>query len=244
MKSARNAPQLTPGNRIHVKPGGSEMTKPRHAIGTIDAKTTTGVSNQPNGSLDQAVRPNPHWIMSIIVSIVFFPVGLVALVFSFLSNDGFEKGNVVDARRYSRYARNCAIGLIALEAAMFALLLVWFVVIAHTFIGNDHGINQSIPQPTSALSPSGAVTTSGGPNGSVPSSSTVVVPNLSGLNSVTAAQDLGGLGLEWTTSDQANSSVPFGDVITSSPVSGTRVSPESAVKVIVSCGAYVAGICQ
>ena len=89
------------------------MTKPRHAIGTIDARTTTRVSGQPNGILDQPTRPNPHWIMSIIVSIVFFPVGLVALLFSFLSNDGFEKGNVVDARRYSRYARNCAIGLVA-----------------------------------------------------------------------------------------------------------------------------------
>lgn len=220
------------------------MTKPRHAIGTIDARTTTRVSSQPNGILDQPARPNPHWIMSIIVGIVFFPVGLVALLFSFLSNDGFEKGNVADARRYSRYARNCAIGLIALEAALCALVLVWFAFIAHTFISNDHGINQSIPQTTSALSSPGAVTTSEAPNDSVPSSSTVVVPNLSGLNSVTAAQGLSGLGLEWTTSDQANTSVPFGDVISSSPVSGTRVSPESAVNVFISCGAYVAGICQ
>jgi hypothetical protein len=135
------------------------MEKPRHAIGTIDARTTTGVSSQPHGLLDQPARPNPHWIMSIIVSIVFFPVGLVALLFSFLSNDGFEKGNVVDARRYSRYARNCAIGLIALEAALFALVLVWFVLIAHTFIGGDHEINQSIPQTTSALTPSATITT-------------------------------------------------------------------------------------
>jgi hypothetical protein len=164
--------------------------------------------------------------MSIIVSIVFFPVGLVALLFSFLSNDGFEKGHVVDARRYSRLARNCAIGLIALEAVMFALVLVWFVVIAHTFIGNDQIV----------CCPARPAT--------VPSSSTVAVPNLSGVNSVTAAQDLSALGLEWTTSDQASTSVPFGDVISLSPVSGTRVSPESAVNVFISCGAYVAGICQ
>jgi hypothetical protein len=103
---------------------------------------------------------------------VFFPVGLVALVFSFLSNDGFEKGNVVDARRYSRYARNCAIGLIALEAMLCALVLVWFVVIA----GNYHETPVCCALPpvvvpattTTTTPPATTTTTSGGTSPGAP----------------------------------------------------------------------------
>src|ERR1700733_10094170 len=94
------------------------------------------VTGQPH----EPARPNPHWILSIIVSIAFFPVGLVALLFSYLSNDRFEGDNVAEAKRYARYARNCSIGLIAVEAVIFALVVVWIVVVSTVVAHNVDGL--------------------------------------------------------------------------------------------------------
>ena len=160
--------------------------------------------------------------MSSIVSIVFFPVGLVALLFSYLSNDRFEGGDYHEARRYSRYARNWSIGLIAIEAVLLAVFLAWFVFIA---VNINHAASE--------------INTSNTAGGAL-----VTVPNLAGQDNVSAFQTLSNVGLQEREADHASSTVAFGNVIAWSPAAGTRVHQGATVTVAISCGSYVAGICQ
>ena len=86
-------------------------------------------------------------MLSIAVSLLFFPIGLTVLLFPFLSNDGYEKGNVADAKRYSRYARNSAIALVIFEAAILMLVAMWVAVVGFRMHAAFDNFNRAASQP-------------------------------------------------------------------------------------------------
>ncbi len=64
----------------------------------------------------------------------------------------------------------------------------------------------------------------------------VTVPNVVGLDQVTAASQLGALNFSVTKEQQASDTVAMGNVISTDPAAGTRASKGSNVKLVVSTG--------
>lgn len=71
----------------------------------------------------------------------------------------------------------------------------------------------------------------------------VTVPSLVGLGSVAAAQTLSQAGLVDEQLSESSSSVPFGQIVLTSPSAGARVKAGSEVQVEVSCGSPAPGTC-
>ena len=94
-----------------------------------------------------------------------------------------------------------------------------------TVISESPGAGQSVAKGSTVI-----LTVSSGP-------SQLTVPNVTGESLATASNKLGSDGLQvGTVSYQPSSSVPSGDVISTSPASGAQVAPNSAVNLTVSSG--------
>jgi hypothetical protein len=81
----------------------------------------TSPVESPIASERKGVDINPHWGLSICAAGLFFPAGLLAVLFSWLCSEAVAKGNELEAKRYSMYAKNSAIGLLIL--AVIGVLL-------------------------------------------------------------------------------------------------------------------------
>lgn len=57
---------------------------------------------------------NPHWVLSIIAGVLFFPTGTLAVLFSYLCAHDLALGNLESARRYSQYVLYTIYVLVAL----------------------------------------------------------------------------------------------------------------------------------
>lgn len=62
---------------------------------------------------------HPHWLLSILVAIFFFPIGVVPLVFSFLCADAQNKQNEINAARYSSYVVTASFIIFSLAILTF-----------------------------------------------------------------------------------------------------------------------------
>ena len=110
------------------------------------------------------------------------------------------------------------------------------------------GFNVSTNYQNASASQGTVVNQSPGPDKAAPKGSTVVltvsngpakitVPNVTGLSLAQASNKLGVAGLAvGTTTSQPSTSVPNGDVISTSPAAGTQVAPNSSVNLVVSSG--------
>jgi len=103
------------------------------------------MSNQsPNPSAPTQLA-DPRWVLSIVVAVLFFPIGLLAVLFSYLCDDANKKGQLADAARYSHYAKMTAFILIGVIGAFIAIWLVIFVLFLGVFAASSHSISQSMP---------------------------------------------------------------------------------------------------
>jgi len=80
--------------------------------------------------------PNPHWGLTIPASIIFFPIGLVSLLFSILCSSAVTKGTYDDSERYSRYAKNAGSVLLIL-GVLWLIFGVFLVVDGHNWINGQ-----------------------------------------------------------------------------------------------------------
>lgn len=69
---------------------------------------------------------NPHWVLSIVVTILFFPIGLLALVFSYMSSNATSAEL---AAKYAKYAKTAGMALICVAVVLWVLIIVLFVVV-------------------------------------------------------------------------------------------------------------------
>jgi serine/threonine-protein kinase len=98
-----------------------------------------------------------------------------------------------------------------------------------TVIGESPSAGQSVAKGSTVI-----LTVSSGP-------SQLTVPNVAGESVATASNKLGADGLQvGTVTYQASSTVANGDVISTSPTSGSQVAPNSSVNLIVSSGSTTA----
>jgi hypothetical protein len=193
---------------------------------------TSGNSAQTASGPSKGERPNPHWALSIVAGLLFFPVGLIALLFSYLSHDRNEKGEVIEAHRFSRYPRNSALTLFVLEGVAVVVVIV-LTVAGLLWV---HDIQSQLPD--SVFQQGTVLPNDGGRSGSV------TVPKLAGLDNVNASAVLSKAGLQPAEQDRASSTIGFGNVVSSSPAAGTKVRSGTTVMVTISCGQYAPGICR
>ena len=98
-----------------------------------------------------------------------------------------------------------------------------------TVIGESPAAGQSVAKGSTVI-----LTVSSGP-------SQLTVPNVAGDSLATASNKLGSDGLQvGSVSYQTSNSVPSGDVISTSPSSGSQVAPNSSVNLTVSSGSSTA----
>jgi hypothetical protein len=69
---------------------------------------------------------SPHWVLSVVALILCFPVGLIALVYSIMSDSATASGNESLATKYSRYAKRLAVAAIAVAAFALGITLSVF----------------------------------------------------------------------------------------------------------------------
>jgi hypothetical protein len=78
----------------------------------------------------------PHWGLSIVTSILVFPLGLLALLFSILCANATTAGNQESATKYSSYAKRTGVILLSLLVVAFIVGFILGVTRSRQ-VGND-----------------------------------------------------------------------------------------------------------
>jgi PASTA domain len=110
---------------------------------------------------------------------------------------------------------------VVLVVALFAGGLTYFH-LGHTL--QPTGKPTGAPLPTATVKPNASVTASTGP-------SLIIVPDVVGQPYSQAIPEIEQVGLQVVGQGKTNSTLPFGEVISTSPPAGTRVAPHTIVTV-------------
>jgi hypothetical protein len=93
---------------------------------------------------NRSLPPDPHWALSILATILVFPFGFIALVFSFVCVNCITAEKYDMAYMYSRYAKNTAITCLIVAAA-FAVVALLFIIAGVALL---HGVTSNIATTT------------------------------------------------------------------------------------------------
>jgi hypothetical protein len=83
---------------------------------------------------------NPHWVLSVLSLLAFFPLGALSLVFSILCTNATTAGNHELAQKYSLYAKRSSVAFIVLAVLAF----VAFIALLFIGIGSITVVNNSL----------------------------------------------------------------------------------------------------
>ncbi len=110
-----------------VEPASAPVVDSSLSSGALDASQTNNMHSEGDGnSVSDFVNaaksnPNINLILPIVSVIMFWPLGLVAIVMYILSNLAWKQGNEALAKSRARIAKICAIAAIAFFVLMTIL---------------------------------------------------------------------------------------------------------------------------